>query len=180
MILDFSHENLLPSMAEIIRATSDNCSTMRVRLRRLTTTLLVVLYGAVGLAGEALHYLVDDVSLAVREIDLSSPGGYFHSHQPDNHLHFHHHHHGEASVTQESQSSDQNKPGSLRQNEQLHHLHACPLLTVVSQLKLGHSTCTPVKVDVNDAVAFRYDHLVNLPFEPAIYIHARGPPLGIA
>lgn len=153
---------------------------MSVRLKKLTVVYLAVIYGLVGFTGESLHYLVEDISLIASSDPADVSGGYFHSHQPDYHVHFHHyHHHGENQTTAaSSRDNSRTEPvgGSLNTGEQFHHLHACPLLTIVSQLKLGQGGCVLAIVDFDEShVAVGERNTCRL-LEAVFSSLARGPP----
>ena len=107
--------------------------------KKSTAILLAALYGLVGLTGESLHYLSEDVGLAFRQLQIADSGGYFHSHQPDNHVHFHHHHGEEetAKVNGYTESKSDQNTRKVKPSKQFHNPHGCPLLTIVSQLKLS-------------------------------------------
>jgi len=152
---------------------------MSVRLKNLTALTLVVLYGLVGMTGVSLHYLADESNLAAFDGPALASGGYFHSHQPDNHLHFHHHHHGARQVeptTPQSSVEVGQAATSLGRNYQFHNPHACPLLTLVSQLRLGQGGWVAIRIESDVLHASSGEANLRHAFGLASLVHARGPP----
>jgi hypothetical protein len=113
------------------------------RLRSLTTLYLATVYGLVGLTGESLHYLaMGPVSTWSRSSAATIV--YYHTHGPDFHGHFHRHtHHGHHSHVPSDDLTHQDRAAqrspAVAPEQSIHEPHACPLLTLVSTLKLGHA-----------------------------------------
>jgi hypothetical protein len=122
------------------------------RTCHLTALLLALLYGAIGLFGDALHCFFTS--------DAGEPGKagaksaiVYHCHGPDFHFHFHRHGDG---ATEHRARSDRVAAGrrpiehvdrvALRRSRTVHDEHGCPLLVLLSTLKLG--------LGVTDALPF--------------------------
>jgi len=151
---------------------------MSVRLKNLTAFTLAVLYGLVGLTGVSLHKLVDDFSLKALYSQDSGSVGYFHTHQPDNHPHFHHHHgdrQAESSIATAVDEKNQSAT-NLKGNDQFHSPHACPLLTLVSQLKVGQGGWVAIRIDSDSLQASATESNLRPAFGVASLVRARGPP----
>jgi hypothetical protein len=155
---------------------------MPARLHSLIACLLALLYGLVGATGESLHYLVADLELPGAEHSQDGDDeGYWHSHKPDNHWH---HHHGHSHKSAVSSDVKAHKPGvkcdcldiALRSPVGAHSPHACPLLTVLSTLKLTHASQVVIPDGLNGCAEYlpKSEHC-----NPPLLVHhalARGPP----
>jgi hypothetical protein len=159
------------------------------RLRTVTALALAALYGAVGITGESIHYLATDawgVWANLRKVDA---GGYYHVHAPDFHGHFHrhshdgHHSHGghshDHAVASHSHESESLEAAFREAGAETHHEHACPMLSLVSTLKLSHSSgcIATIILDAINAPVAELNRRVA--FEPLRILCARGPPAGI-
>lgn len=154
---------------------------MSVRLKNLTALTLAVLYGLVGLTGVSLHSLVEDFSLKdIYAQDLGSEG-YFHIHQPDNHRHFHHHHGDRQTESSVAAAVDEKEQSTadLKRYDQFHSPHACPLLTLISQLKLGQGGWVAIRVESDAQHASCSESNLRHAFGVASLVRARGPPVSI-
>jgi hypothetical protein len=140
------------------------------RLHTLTRLFLAVLYGVVGFTGESLHYLLTDPALFSSSAQPAS-SSYYHTHGPDYHGHFHRHAHDES--RHGSQSADRT---SLTADESTHHPHACPLLTLVSTLKLSHADYRAVSIVLERQIAPCFECVVVGASEIALNSYPRGPP----
>src|SRR5262245_14739737 len=116
---------------------------LAIGVHKLATIYLVALYGAIGISGVSLHYLASNTAeyWAIPPSVDDETVVYYHVHGPDYHGHFHRHTiHRHHSVRQ---TSDRQKcPYAAIESERTaHRPHACPILTIASKLKLGHSGC---------------------------------------
>jgi hypothetical protein len=149
------------------------------RLHRLTTVCLALLYGLVGVSGESLHYLVTDPAAIWSVAPPERTVVYYHTHGPDHHGHFHRHvHHGDHSHT--------SVPAARGEQEEERHLafttehithepHACPLLTLVSTLKLGNvGEPTILIIDTFETPNIEFNRFAESSL--AFSWSARGPP----
>jgi hypothetical protein len=168
-------------LSKSVRASYKEYWTMSARLHSLTAISLAALYGLVGLTGESLHYLANDylangfTSSASSTASSSEAGVYYHTHGPDHHGHFHHHH-GEVETASSAAVPGDDRSGNTKTGQQFHGEHACPLLTVVSTLKLGSGGCVVATVDRSAQTAYLSESPVCLAFEAARSSLARGPP----
>lgn len=153
------------------------------RLKRLTTVYLAILYGVIGLTGGSLHYLATDWSGFWSGSDAAETVVYYHVHAPDNHGHFHrhtvdahHHHHSHTKLAADRKAVPSKEPAAKSTDGQAHQAHACPLLSLVSTLKLLHvgDCSSPI---LPDAIVTR-SHQAGLAFVPQLVFNlpARGPP----
>jgi hypothetical protein len=156
---------------------------MNARLHTLTACLVAAIYGLVGVTGESLHYLVTTPDPGGHAAKSGKAAGYFHFHDPDHHLHFHGHH-GHFHVHDacddadpETKSSAEDRRGVSQSPPVLSHQpHACPLLSVVSTLKLGHASCLPTTLEFDGRESLRRGHDACLAFDRSLHSLARGPP----
>ena len=150
------------------------------RLRSLTAISFAVIYGLVGLTGSSLHYLATDGMWWWSSSPSVVTVVYYHVHGPDYHGHFHRHthdgHHSHDANVAASEHDRATDHAAIRMPHDPHRAHACPILSLVSTLKLGHASGgTPALVlDTIVAPAFACD--VSHAFEVALYWSARGPP----
>ncbi|MCA9230255.1 MAG: hypothetical protein KDA57_06365 [Planctomycetales bacterium] len=157
---------------------------MRSRIYNLTAISLAVLYGVVGLTGEALHYSVQnwvaqDLNSSSRQNEPGKVVGYFHAHHPDNHQHFHHHHdhsHATSQVEQSGVASVDSKLPQLKSGKLLHSPHDCPLLTLVSQLRLGTGGAALLGVALESHHSLLLESTLLPSFQTSGLVLARGPP----
>jgi hypothetical protein len=150
------------------------------RLHKLATVYLVVLYGVVGLSGEQLHYLATG-GLASR---TDSPAGetvvYFHVHGPDYHGHFHRHkvhRHRPVSTAAPDRNVRSKSPCVTNSAEGIpHHPHACPLLSLVGKLKLGHSSAIVFAITADVLITAAWERETHHAIQAVAPGPARGPP----
>jgi hypothetical protein len=152
------------------------------RLHSLTKILLAVLYGLVGVTGETLHYLTTDPAAIWTCPPSAEVVVYYHTHGPDYHGHFHRHvHHGDHShappvAAAESHEEDHGPAVGLQQV--IHESHACPLLTLVSSLKLSNAGSWTTVIILNALVTATFERDRVCEFAAAFSSSARGPPAG--
>jgi hypothetical protein len=153
------------------------------RLQRLTAIYLVVLYGVVGLTGGSLHYLVADLTDAWSTSDSVEVVTYYHVHAPDYHGHFHRHsnhvHHASAEIARNKPAHRSQRSAAATPERPIHQPHACPLLSLVSALKLVYASgCTPpIFLDLVGTQPLHADSLVAT--EVVADSLARGPPCAL-
>jgi hypothetical protein len=162
------------------------------RLHILTAVSLVALYGAIGATGTSLHYLLDSSWSFIGGIS-DDAGGYYHVHAPDYHGHYHRHSHGHSHshshVGSHSHSHahshgdvQQARPAarldtiSLTTGENTHPEHACPLLTLVSTLKLSQLTYSDSSAHHEPIIATIRDSTCIAAFALTLNLCPRGPP----
>jgi hypothetical protein len=149
------------------------------RLHKLTAVFFAVLYGVVGFTGETLHYLATDPALLWSG---SQSGVYYHTHGPDYHGHFHrhthdgHHHHSHVASVAERRAAQSPDEISLTSAESSHQPHACPLLTLVSTLKLSQAGCVPAAIILDALVAPSHEYEAVRAHKLALEAYPRGPP----
>jgi hypothetical protein len=153
------------------------------RLQRLATLYLAALYGAVGLTGGSLHYLATDWDGFWFRSDSVETVVYFHVHAPDHHGHFHrhavdahHHHHAHAKIAADRGAKQPKGPTAESSDGQTHQQHACPLLSLVSTLKLldAGECSSPIVLDSIGTPTYQ----PGLLYVPDVVLNspARGPP----
>lgn len=118
---------------------------LRPSIHRATAAVLTLLYLMVGLTGESAHYGLERLSAAsTSDEEAAEHGhshGYYHCHGPDYHWHYHSHRSDEPPAAESERVRD--KPAGINRVSGTisvraeHHSHACPLLSMVSALKLG-------------------------------------------
>jgi hypothetical protein len=160
------------------------------RWHKLTALLLTLLYGVVGLTGEVLHDLVTDPGWLWAVSQPAESAGYYHWHGPDYHGHFHRHapgsdhrhdvaHHRHVAQNGGGTSGEEDATAFVAWQERIHRPHACPVLTLVSTLALGHGGgCSAALILDVLVTPSREDGMVH-PFEVALSFQARGPPCGL-
>ena len=161
-----------------------------MRFQSVTSHFLILFYGIVGLTGESLHYLLQEGIPSLQQVqELSEQTehshGYHHSHGPDYHVHYHAAHSSKRKI---SQAAKPCYPDDHRQSKDpfeialqfpanAHTPHACPLLAIVANMKLGVGGQVSIEIDskpfefvspVNEICSLFYAPRYNL---------ARGPPL---
>lgn len=148
------------------------------QLYRLTTIHLAVLYGVVGLTGESLHYLSTNPSALWSRTSSSQVVVYYHVHGPDYQGHFHRHvHHGDHSHSATHEHASREKDGVAITVPQLNHQpHACPLLTLVAKLKLGHADGAAACLALDELITPTCGHEGLATLEVSFSFDARGPP----
>jgi hypothetical protein len=149
-------------------------------MHKLTAVSFAVIYGVVGFTGESLHYLLTDPASIWSGAGGVEPAGYYHVHAPDYHGHFHRHDHkGSHSHVDGVAANDSGQPTdelAFKSEAFTHEHHPCPLLALVSTLKLGHGASCVASI-ILDALVAPYDE-----FGGVCAIHvapcccARGPP----
>jgi hypothetical protein len=150
------------------------------RPQSLIAVLLAVLYGLVGLTGESLHYLVTDPAALWASSSSAEPAGYFHTHAPDNHGHFHRHaHHGQhahVAIVDVRHAGQAEQSAAVSPKRTSHKPHACPILTLVSTLKLGHADGSAIAIHFDNLITPTWQSAAFQTFRLAVYSHARAPP----
>jgi hypothetical protein len=152
------------------------------RLHKLTAVSFAVLYGVVGFTGETLHYLLTDPALLWSGSQSAESGVYYHTHGPDYHGHFHrhthdgHHHHSHAAGVAERRAAQSPDEVSLTTAESGHQPHACPLVTLVSTLKLSQAGCAPAAIMLDALIAPSHERDDVWAHEVALDAYPRGPP----
>ena len=152
------------------------------RLHRLTTIYLAAVYGVVGLTGESLHYLTTDVTgfWSNSPSDEVETVVYYHVHGPDYQGHFHrytYHRHLSGATTDVHDKARQGiYDAAIALEGTTHQPHTCPILTLVSTLKLGHAGCCTNSIILDSLVTPTWESGVISAFEVARYSFARGPP----
>ena len=150
------------------------------RLHRLATYYLATLYGVVGLAGGSLHYLATDSAGFWSNADAVETVVYFHVHAPDHHGHFHRHtvhtHHAATKIAADREASPSKHPTATTSDGPSHRQHACPLLSLVSTLKLLHAGDCTSTIFLDSIVTATYQ--AGFLFAPDVVFDspARGPP----
>jgi hypothetical protein len=152
------------------------------RLHKLTTFYLAAMYGVVGLTGQSLHYWAVDPTSVWASSPAAATVVYYHTHGPDYHGHFHRHtHDGDHShaphdATHQARRAERT-PGVAPQ-QSIHESHACPLLTLVSTLKLGHGGLAAPQIAPALLVSGTFQSGVFLTLSVTLCSFARGPPQG--
>ena len=149
---------------------------MTRRIKSLTAVCLSLMYGLVGLTGESLHYLAQDLDLQFVHAQDLADTGYFHVHgHHHEHVHFHRHIEPAAKPKVAKNSSpDENRVDHF---QEFHLEHNCPLLTLVSQFKLGYASKLPIEIEGNFNFSYLHGYLESLSVKPVRAIHVRGPPV---
>ncbi|QDS97092.1 hypothetical protein [Adhaeretor mobilis] len=120
----------------------------RIKLQSATAIALSLLYLAIGLAGESLHYFVESALVesgssvstgtAAEVLAGEASSGFYHFHGPDFHVHYHGPVKVAGSETSTATKKQQKESGAtFQESGQQHQPHACPLLAVLATLKLG-------------------------------------------
>jgi hypothetical protein len=153
------------------------------RLHRLTTIYLAALYGVVGLTGESLHYLASDpLSLWSSSPPEADTVVYYHIHAPDFHGHFHRHtrneHHTHVHVDATHDAPHAHDGIAIAPQQLNHEPHACPLLTLVSTIKLGHFGVCATHVVLDPLVTKTFERSDSFALQVVRSSYARGPPHG--
>ena len=156
---------------------------MRSLLHRLTVCWLAAVYGLVGLTGESLHYLVEDLGTR-GSLSPSASAGYFHCHGPDYHGHFHR---SRSQMTASEQSGDPARnagetgrpDGNFQSQHNGHEPHACPLLSLLANLKLGHSATATVLAAPAKSSELYCESSTEWQFQATFCNLARGPPAAL-
>jgi hypothetical protein len=105
---------------------------------------------------------------------------YYHTHGPDYHGHFHRHvhtadhSHDAPSTTHRSHIDDHSAEFGTEQIA--HEPHACPLLSLVSTLKLGNAECGATFVIFSVLVTPTFERGRAIAVDVAFSWDARGPP----
>jgi hypothetical protein len=150
-------------------------------LHNLTAIFLATLYGVIALSGESLHYLATEgwnLWSSERQVESTV---YFHVHGPDFHGHFHRHtHHGSHSHTATEDVAKSNESTSrnvaFASLNWIHEPHACPILSLVFNLKLSHGGCCTTLIILDRVVAPTWEVKSIAAFETAPNFSPRGPP----
>jgi hypothetical protein len=151
------------------------------RLHKLTAVLFAVLYGVVGFTGESLHYLLTDPTLLWSSAQSTESAVFYHTHGPDYHGHFHRHsHHGphsHAVGTADHDAGQQTGAFAFKSDASSHEAHACPLLVLVSTLKLGQAGSCATTILLDSLVSPRCECYVVRQIDVSFDSFARGPPI---
>lgn len=152
------------------------------RPHRLATIYLALLYGVVGLTGESLQYLSTDVSgfWSTSASDADEVVVYYHVHAPDFQGHFHRHivhrHHSGTTKVVRDKARQGEHDAAIESEGTAHQLHACPILAVVSTLKLGHAGCCTNSIILESLITPSWESGVTSALKVARYSYVRGPP----
>jgi hypothetical protein len=159
----------------------------RTWLHRLVAICLGALYGAVGFTGGSIHYLATDAWGIWSHLRQADSGGYYHVHAPDFHGHYHRHvHHGSHShdghphtaVAIRNDACRSTQGGIHKPSADSHESHSCPLLSLVSTLKLSHAHGCIATIILESIVAPSGEACFIPTFERALAQCPRGPPVG--
>jgi len=157
------------------------------KLQTTTAIALAMLYLVVGLAGESLHYLAESASTQVTGAATESQGsdathahGYHHFHGPDFHVHYH------GPVKRARNKPSPNSETSKQQRRCTgvafeepvgqHQPHACPLLAVLSTLKLGQGELPSWSLETTTCLSVDCERQVSATCGFTRLHLARGPP----
>jgi hypothetical protein len=135
------------------------------------------MYGMVGVSGESLHYLATNPAGFLTDSQAVDTVVYYHVHGPDYHGHFHRHAHHVHRVQQVPRTPFHGP--ALTSDSPIHKPHACPLLSLVSTLKLSCASWCTASV-ILDTVVTSYcegEFIDSRAFVRNSY--ARGPPVGL-
>ena len=119
---------------------------MNFPAKRPVAAVLLLLYALFGAGGESLHYVLNTGPEAPPLSRIfSGLKGYFHIHRPDFQVHFHLHRSPfqvaadeRAQAAQEAlRTAEQSGRPALKHRVATHTDHPCPLLSVVSLMKVG-------------------------------------------
>ena len=146
------------------------------RLHRLTTIYLAALYGVIGLTGGSLHYLSSNVTGFWSKSSSVESVVFYHVHGPDFQGHFHRFvmpRHDSLATAEARQKVRHAKYDTALA---LHQPHACPILTLVSTLKLGQGGCFATPILLDSLVTRTWQSDVICAFDVARYSYVRGPP----
>jgi hypothetical protein len=152
-------------------------------MHRRVSYALIALVGVAGMGGNSLHYLLQSWSESSGDGANGESVVVGHWHAPDFHWHTHVHHvHDEASEGNRGPRRDDSETNGkqARHIAFVHLPHACPLLSLVSQLKLGQPLARfGAAVDLPHC-GFYDDGNHCIATNDAISFFARGPPLSAA
>ena len=150
------------------------------RLHNLTKIYLAVVYGVVGLSGESLHYLAANSTALWTNPPSGEEVVYYHTHGPDYHGHFHRHvhtaDHSNIAPAAGHESRTHEHSAEFAPEQITHESHACPLLSLVSTLKLGSAGCCATVVHFKVLVTPTFERDCVSEFVVAFSSSARGPP----
>jgi hypothetical protein len=153
------------------------------RLHRLTTIYLAVVYGVVGLTGESLHYLVSDPTVLWSSWRSGETVVFYHRHGPGDHGHFHRHvhdgDHRHGTYESAGGADRANQTAALTTQFSSHQSHDCPILSVVSTLKLGHGGMCKMLIVLDALVTPSSESGVVAALNLPRSLGARGPPSGL-
>src|SRR5690242_4670244 len=103
------------------------------RLHRLTTICLAAVYGAVGLTGSSLYYLITDFTTESANSPSDEAVVYFHTHGPGEEGHFHRHivhrHLSGATTALHHKSRRGTYDVAIAVEGPRHQPHSCAILT---------------------------------------------------
>jgi hypothetical protein len=150
------------------------------RLHSLTTIYLAALYCVVGLTGESLHYLITDPGVFWASSESAQTVVYYHTHGPDYHGHFHRHthheHHSHITNLASHGARHAEKSAAVSTYQIVHQPHACPLLALVSTLKLGSAAGVAANINPDSLITRPCEIGVFFALDSALYSFVRGPP----
>jgi hypothetical protein len=150
------------------------------RLQSLTKIYLAVVYGVVGLTGESLHYLAASPMALWTSPQPGEVVVYYHTHGPDYHGHFHRHvhtaGHSHAVPSTSHKSRTEEHSAKIGTEHIAHEPHACPLLSLVSTLKLGNADCGATFVIFGAIVTPTFERDCATEIDVSFSSSARGPP----
>lgn len=159
----------------------------RTWLHSLTAVGLAALYGAVGFTGGSIHYLATDAWGIWTRLGQADSDVYYHVHAPDFHGHFHRHAHHRshsqnagirAALAVRHGASQSTHGGIDKPSPDSHESHACPLLSLVSTLKVSHSHTCIATIILDSIVAPSGEASFIATFERTLTLCPRGPPVG--
>ncbi len=150
-------------------------------LHRLTTIYLAALYGVVGLSGDSLHYLATNFTSFWSESasDSVETVVYYHVHGPDYHGHFHRHtihvHHSATAAVDRAAGQSKHQI-AVTCEQSAHQPHSCPLLRLVSTLKLVQAAGLAASHLLDSLVTSLWQADDLIASEVVLESYVRGPP----
>jgi hypothetical protein len=152
-------------------------------LHRLITIYLAALYSVAGFTGGSLHYLAQNLTGPSACSDGDRVVVYYHVHGPDYQGHFHTHiihwHASNATANLQGTTLRERHDVAIGSEAITHHSHACPLLSLVSTLKLGHGACYSNSILFDPLVTPVWESETGGALVAASFSYARGPPRGV-
>ena len=149
------------------------------RLKRVTAIYLGVLYVAVGFTGDSLHYLATNLTGSSSHSDSGEVVVYYHVHGPDYQGHVHKFilpRHASSASTTVHRNPECARRFTVGQERFSHLEHACPILALVSTLKLGHSVCCARAIILESLITPIWESVIGRSLDVPRYSYARGPP----
>ena len=149
------------------------------RLKKRTAATFAVLYGLVGVTGEGLHYLLTDPLLFRATEHSHASGGYYHTHGPDYHGHFHRHtHDGHHSHFASDDAGRPTNGTEITDDGSSHEPHGCPVLVLLSTLKLGHAGACATDIILDTLISATSHCGAVHAIDVSLSSYPRGPPVG--